>query len=142
MPAQQQNLVSCWYYIHECLCVCRSVSDANLYTMTNRFTPATHAGYVSVTAMRLAASITRLWTRNPHDTTSAVAASASTVPIVQPETSATHAWRDISGRRDAVCTRETCAKRATVAATASPATRPCNVTGFELPSLPSALTVT
>jgi len=128
------------YYMHVytymCVyvCVCRSVSDANLYTMTNHFTPATLADHVSVTAMRPAVSITRLWTRNPRDATSAAAASASTVRIIRPEANATHAQKDISGRQDAVCTRATCATCAIVAPTVSraPATDPGIVTRFEL----------
>jgi len=117
--------------------VCGSVRDASLYTMTSRFVlelkhTAIHAVYASATDMLTVVSITRLWTRNPHNTRSAAVASASTVRITRPETSATHAWRAISGRRDAVCMHEMCVNRATAVATVllKQATTPCIVNRF------------
>jgi len=52
---------------------------------------AIRVNLANVTDMPPAVSTTRLWTQNPRVTTSAEAASASTVAIIQPEASATHA---------------------------------------------------
>jgi len=85
------------------LCGCVSATAVLLYTMTNHSELAikqndTPAANASATDTPPAVSTTRLWTRNPLNTTTAEAASVSTVRTTQPEVAARHAWRGISGQ--------------------------------------------